>query len=117
VSALDSIRPQLREALAAFETWRKMGYPPEEIFFACGKRGEIAMVLRHDGIDFAYTCGSVEVSQEEAATEWRAAGETWNKKLGSDERKTIYEGSFIRRNVVQLIALMNQKGLRVRKVS
>lgn len=113
--SVDAITPVLREALAAFEVWRKMGYPAEQIFFACDRDGYIAMILRPDKVTFTYACGRTKMTREEATAAWAKAAEIWNTGLTGDERKHIYESSYIRKNVVGLLAGMTRKGLRVKK--
>lgn len=103
----------VQELLALHEAFRKMGYPPGELFVATFKGdGAVQFVLRRGGQQFTV---DVERGLEPAKVleEWARAVTWWNNNETSDaDRSRIYKGSRLigGGNTVSLIAALKMRG-------
>lgn len=104
-------RPLL-EALAAHETLRKLGFTPEQIFIHRNPppQLDIAIVLRHQGKQFAITVGRYD--DDNWLTKWTELVGLYNsKQLPDDELDELYVTSLTGSHHVQLVLALRQKGI------
>lgn len=102
----------IKELLAIHEAFRKLGYPPDELFVATYAGGYIQFVLQHQGKQF--TIDIAQGQDPKAITEeWQKAVAWWNKEAAEEERQAIYLGSVLLGEVgtVSLIHALVAKGV------
>lgn len=102
-----------REALAAWEAYRRLGFEAEEITFVVqpyDTHNGILMQLNTQNKTFAYGCGGVIDKPENIHGVWQHIGTIWNEKLTEKQRHKIYLESKVRKQAVQLLIALNQKG-------
>lgn len=102
----------IKELLAIHEAFRKLNYPPEELFVATYAGGRIQFVLQHQGKQF-----TIDIAQGQdpaaIAEEWQKAVAWWNKEATEEERQAIYMGSVLLEHggTVSLIHALVAKGV------
>lgn len=112
----------IKECWAAHEVFRRLGFPPEDIYVATHQEATtpwipltLFVVLKTQGKEFLVTCGGSYKSQKEADAAFREYSEFINAlKQGafSEEQLTeVYEGSYIVNNSVQLLMALSNKGI------
>jgi len=112
MSTLDSFPRPLLEALAAHETLRKLGFTPDQIFIHQNPPPllDIAVVLRHQGKQFAITVG--QYAAEDWLDKWKELVELFNsKRLPEADFEAFYESSITGTNHVSLLFALQQKGI------
>lgn len=110
---LDSFPRPLLEALAAHETLRKFGFTPDQIFIHQNPPPllDIAVVLRHQGKQFAITVG--RYAEDDWLDRWKELVELFNsRRLSEDEFEAFYDTSLTGAHHVQLLLALDQKGIR-----
>jgi hypothetical protein len=103
----------LLEALAAHEKLRKLGFTPDQIFIHQNPPPllDIAVVLRHQGKQFAITVG--QYAAADWLEKWKELVELFNsKRLPESELNAFYESSITGSNHVSLLLALDQKGIR-----
>lgn len=112
-NTLDAFPRPLLEALAAHETLRKLGFTPDQIFIHQNPPPllDIAVVLRHQGKQFAVTVG--QYAAEDWLDKWKELVALFNShQLPENEFQTFYENSLTGANHVSLLLALDQKGIR-----
>lgn len=118
-----TLSPAIKELLSLHEIFRRLGFLAKDLYVKFGICGQgsppckamhAQFVLQHGGpdaepvlrIDINEDCTDVEAN-------WAAAVEWWNKACGDEtaEVKAIYENSRARRNVDQLLLVLDAKRL------
>jgi len=103
----------LREALAAHEALRRLGFRAEDIFVAYHANG-IFVELHAQGMEFSVGCGMCEpwITQEKFVELWTRAANAWNDdaQMSSTTRRRIYEESHVRNNGARLVVALVDKG-------
>lgn len=113
------LHPVIREALAVFETLRKIGFSSDDIFAGRDpSKGSMFMQLKTQGLEFTITLdgpGNNGWSPEALTELWTAAGKAYNGNGPDDftdtERQDIWEHSGIRRNAIPLMYALVAKGI------
>jgi len=102
----------ITELLAIHEAFRKLGYPPEELFVATYGGGQIQFVLQHQAKQF-----TIDIAKDQdpkaIAEEWQKAVAWWNKEATEEDRQAIYMGSVLLEHggTVSLIHALVAKGV------
>ena len=106
--------PIIREALAAHEVFRKLGFTPDEIFIR-PRPDELFVTVRRSGLEFNFTLGKHDFGDVNTVIAlWVAATEWWN--MGPEaERTEMYERSETRKTVVPLIVALKAKGFAIHR--
>ena len=110
---LSKVHPALRELLAVFEAWRKLGFTSDQIYALpeaiAPDAGLVpALVLRAQGRQFIITAPA-PFPKAEFVDAWIKAAEAWNK--GTDEeRDVVWRGSVVYKHAVPLVTAMIAKG-------
>ena len=109
--------PCICEALAMFETLRRLGFSADQIFCA-HYPNQVAVVLRAQGKEFVITCGDSKMSSEDFYESWKHACSLWNDDepgLSTADREAIYEGSAILKvgGGLGMMAAIQAKGIDV----
>jgi len=110
---LDLFPRPLLEALAAHETLRKLGFTPDQIFIHRNPPPEldIAVVLQHQGKQFAITVG--QYAAETWLAKWTELVALFNaKRIPAAEFQRLYERSLTGRNHVPLLLALQEKGIK-----
>lgn len=106
--------PIIREALAAHEVFRKLGFTPDEIFIR-PRPAELFVTVQRGGLEFNFTLGKHDLGDANSViAEWTAASEWWNNGPEA-ERTELFERSETRKIVVPLIIKLHAKGFAVRR--
>lgn len=112
---LDKYPQAVKEALGYFEAFRRLGYPPEDIYFAVsGPAGHAHSVLRSQGLQFICNTGILPAkywTQEASAALWKEAAEMWNTVQNS-ERMSIWNFSHAKQNATGMLVALHEKGFR-----
>lgn len=102
----------IREALAVFEMYRRLGFSSEKIFFVERTfNGEVGVQVKDErGTTFTAEVGS---TYPEALVDWQKAATSWNDITRESDRQAVYRGSNIIVRGAEMILAMRQKGLDV----
>lgn len=117
-ASLKDFPDYIKEGLAYHEAFRKMGFPPEEIFFGHtdGSDGQgiaIAIVLQAQGKRFTCTIHTgLQEPLKQVQDRWSAATAAWNV-ADDDELDAIWTKSEVCRRKVEFIAAMQARGFRL----
>lgn len=109
---LESYPRPLLEALAAHETLRKLGFTPDQIFMHHNPPPtlDIAVVLRHQGKQFAITVGGY--AEDDWVDKWKELVALFNsKQIPEAEFQAFYDTSITGANHVSLLLALQQKGI------
>lgn len=80
------------ELLALHETFRRLGFPADELFVHIYSGGHVQFALKRNGEQFAVDVGRTE-NPEAVQKEWTEATEWWNTKATNGEMQSIYHFS------------------------
>ena len=105
--------PTCREALATFETFRKLGFAASDIWFeqTVNAQGQRVLVcdLRTQGKTFGIAVG---LADDATSARLHDAAEWWNAQTpGCRHCERIYEGSAIRAHSVDVLLALGAKGI------
>jgi hypothetical protein len=115
----------MREWLFAREAMRRLGFQPDELFFAYEPTGRvissdgdvknygkpvIALILKAQGLQFVWTIGAVDLPADEIKQAWFDAADLWNNSPDNDWRDAGWLKSEACQRSVQLIAMLLAKG-------
>jgi hypothetical protein len=109
-----SISSELRECLALFEAFRKLGYKAEDIYFMLNTNNgchTAHMVLRAEGKEFVCDAGSVKGTPDEIQEQWRRAGNWWNSTT-EENREAVWRGSHVFKNKMDFLMALHTKGFK-----
>lgn len=98
----------LIECICAFEVFRRLGFPSEEIYIASDS-DKIAMILRTQGKEFVYLAGHMSVEPEVLREKWTEMAEKYNAGLVLTDE--IFESSRIMRERIPLLVAIYNKGI------
>lgn len=107
-----NIPPIIREAIAAHEHFRILGYPPEDIYFAPRAR-DLHVAVKHNGEYFHLRIGEHNTSIVELCEQWKQAAAWWNANANGPDKeacKELFETSLVRREAVNIITALALKG-------
>ena len=107
------IHPILREALAAHEVFRKLGFTSDEIFLR-PRPGGLFITVQRAGKEFNLDLGKHDLDMVAVIKQWADATVWWNTGDES-ERQDLLDRSATRLNVVPIIVLLTDKGFVVRR--
>lgn len=107
------IHPIIREALAAHEVFRKLGFTPDEIFVRPSP--ELFVTVRRGGLELNLSIGTHAMNVDDTVAAWTAGAEWWNTTNDEAARHELYEGSATRRNLVPLMVVLKNKGFAVHR--
>jgi hypothetical protein len=120
-----SIGTIIGESWAAMEMLRRMGFPSDDIYIVFGVMGAkdtmydgepcAAVLLKHDGKEFAFTVAPVR-NVELFAKLWQRFIKNVNeKKVDQEELRTIFEQSYCFRHTAEMLAAIREKGFTIPK--
>ena len=110
----DEIHPAFRECLAYYEAFRRLGFPPEDIFFFL-RQGMAYAMLRTQGKEFVCEVGKMDCSPKEFLRKWGHVGAALNSGNIPDKiLSRIYEESFVRANAIAFMTGLTGKGIMAR---
>jgi len=75
----EEIHPALRECLGYFEAFRRLGFPPDDIYFFL-HRGVAYAKLMTQGREFTCSAGLMDCSSEDFMSEWTRVGNAFNAR-------------------------------------
>jgi hypothetical protein len=107
-----------REALAAFEALRKLGFSPEDIFFLTSGADEetkhISVVLLTQGKEFVITTGTIRGSVEEIEKTWKElAGLLASGKIPKNQLDTSWRKSMAHTHAYEFMLAILKKGIQL----
>ena len=105
--------PILREALAAHEVFRKLGFTPDEIFVR-PQPGELFMTVQRTDKEFNLSIGTHDLDTTELIKQWADATVWWNAG-DQAEQQDLFERSEARKNVVTIIVSLTSKGFVIKR--
>lgn len=113
---LDDYPTAIKEGLAYHEAFRRLGFPPDDIYFATYASNHVQIQLKSDGKTFRVDLGMfpARFSQEEIGQMWAKAVELWNT-ADSAEAMSIWNFSHAKNQAVGLLMRMQEKGFRISK--
>lgn len=86
----------LREAMALYELYRKLGFKAEEIFASYNKDQGLMLGIETQGKSSYFRIGSLgNISKDEFAALWRDACECINTTASQDEVDLMYSNSLV----------------------
>jgi hypothetical protein len=113
----ESISPTMRTFLGAWEGFRRMGFPSDNLYLQTSRSIELGgklgayLVLRWRGKEFSVFAGAIE-SEEAASKEYRQVTKAiGSKKVLEADLDRIWEESIVRKMAGPLIAAMMKKGI------
>lgn len=125
----EHIDPTIREWLFAREVMRRIGFAPDEIFFAVHPVGKMiengvhvnynkpTIVLRVEaqGLEFNWTIGPTEVPNEQLESCFERACDDWNNGCNGPEIDQAFKSSKPFRQAIPVMQAMVTKGFVIRK--
>ncbi|MDO8690529.1 MAG: hypothetical protein Q7R39_11060 [Dehalococcoidia bacterium] len=105
----ETLEQALNEALAIHETFRRLGFPADDIFVGADIE-KFYVELRSQGKTFIVTCGLGNYDDEEIRHLWPVRATAWNTTMTFEEREAIYRNSSILSRAVQLLSALKQRG-------
>ena len=100
----------LREAVAAFVAFRRLGFPSSAIYLAPSD-GRVAMTVKWEGEDFTVACGVADgMTREEISRKWWAIASAI-QRAPQDELDQLYGESLVRRQSFDMVVALQAKGL------
>jgi len=115
---LAEVHPVLKQALGFFETFRKMGFTPDEIFVAydrMGQAGRVQVVLKAQDKTFSCDAGLVTFDGDRFKELWAEASEVWNGQASDEEREQLWNESWVRKNATNFILALAARGFNFNK--
>lgn len=111
------LRPAIREALAAHEGLRRLGFPPEDIFLRPQtiKKGIhlIHVHLRVQGHEFNIAVAAFDGEEDELQKQWEKAVTWWNTEATDAQLDEIWSSSMMYRNGQELVAQLLSRGIKI----
>jgi hypothetical protein len=121
------MNPRLLEWLFAREVARRLGFTPDELYFAVSPSGRvldvatgmvseyqqpiIGLQICRDGITFGWTIGPIDLPLDKIQGAYEAACAAWNRgEIASHEAFLVSRPC---RQAVQLMTALRAKGLRL----
>lgn len=105
--------PILREALAAHEVFRKLGFAPDEIFLR-PQPSELFVTVQRADKEFNLSLGAHDLDMVAVIKQWADATAWWNTG-DNGERQDLFERSEVRKNVVLIIVALTEKGFAIKR--
>ena len=103
-------QPQaLREAVAVFEAFRRLGFPSSAIYLV-PSHGSVAIRVVWEGNDFTVTCGPAPGTAEEIAAQWTEIASAI-PTVPESHLDHVYVNSLVRRQSVDMLVALQAKGL------
>ena len=106
--------PIIREALAAHEVFRKLGFTPDEIFLR-PRPGELFVTVQRGGLEFNLDLGDHDIDDTNRVIALWAAGADWWNTGPEPERRELFDTSEVRKSAVMIIAALQAKGFAVHR--
>lgn len=101
----------VEELLATHETFRRLGFPAEELFVDMFNDGHVQFALRHQGETFTIDIGRVP-DKVGFQKEWREACAWWNgDEATQGERMAVYQFSTISGRHAELLTALQKRKL------
>ena len=120
---LRGVHPSLLEALAVYETYRRVGFKPDQIYAGAVMQNicignvktneEARLVIttvRVGDKEFTAQAGPWDKTQEEFAKDWEDVANKWNT-TSEDERHEVWENSLTRQHATMLLVAIQAKGI------
>jgi hypothetical protein len=105
--------PIIREALAAHEVFRKLGFMPDEIFIR-PRPNELFVTVQRAGKEFNLSLGAHDLDMVAVIKQWADATAWWNTG-DNGERQELFDRSEVRKNVVPIIVSLTDKGFAIKR--
>ena len=123
------MNPVIKEWLFARELVRRIGFTPDEIFFACFPSGRtirddvitdhphpvIGLELKRGDLTFRWMIGPVAMPADEIRRDYEAAVEAWNAGLVPSQEE--FRASNAYRQAIPLMVALKDKGFVLAKAS
>ena len=106
--------PIIREALAAHEVFRKLGFTSDEIFIRPTRQNELFVTVQRAGKEFNFSLGQHDLAMVDVIKQWADATVWWNTGDNA-ERQDLFDRSEVRKNVVPIIVSLTSKGFAVKR--
>lgn len=124
MAVFDNIDPTIRDWLYAREIMRRLGFGPDEIFFAVHPLGwmiENGKEIKHNkpvivcrvqaqGLEFNWDIGITEVPDNQIEEAFEKACEIWNTTPDGPERDRAFKSSMPFRSAIPMMGAMKNKG-------
>lgn len=113
---LSELHPIWREALACYESLRRVGFCPDDIYLSRHDDGRMMLVVQSAryGLVVNLAAGnSAELGArpiDELSGEWQAAANLWNE-AAADETQELYANSLIRRHSSKMVVDLVSHGI------
>ncbi len=105
----ETLEQALNEALAVHEAFRRLGFPPEDIFVGADIE-KLFVELRSQGKTLLVTCGEGIYDQADIERLWEAKATAWNTTMTFEEREAIYRPSSVLKQAIKLLFALRIKG-------
>lgn len=114
----------MREWLCAREIMRRLGFPADDLFFACQPAGlvvengvhadlgkpVIMLLLKTQKKQFSWIVGTVDIPAEKVEQAFADACELWNTSPDDDWRDQAFFNSMAYAKKIDLLQVLKQKG-------
>lgn len=115
------VKVSIETALAFHEAFRRLGYPPADIFVAVNELEGVGVVpwvvLRSPLLpESVYLAISPEpyslAEQQEFLESWPKVAVAWNETMTHDERMKLWRSSYVANHTADFVMMMLSKGHR-----
>jgi len=108
-----NVHQVLREALAVFELFRKLGFSADQIYLVINDTRDVVVELHvEDQSGGGVRVGALppEISREEAFAKWKEIAEHM-REVPEIELRTLWAGSMARVRAVQIMTAIRMRGI------
>lgn len=120
----EDLDPGMREWLCAREIMRRLGFPADDLYFACQLAGlviedgvfadlgkpVIMLLLKTQNKEFSWIVGTVDTPADKVDQTYIDACELWNTSPDSGWRDRMYFASMAYAKKIDLVKILKQKG-------
>ena len=113
---LSELHPIWREALACYESLRRVGFCSDDIFLCRHDDGRMMMFVQSARYGLVVNLAEGDPAElgalplDELAGEWRAAAQLWNE-ASADETQELYASSLIRLQSTKMVVDLVSHGI------
>lgn len=114
--SIANVHPVLREALAVFELFRKIGFSADQIYFVIPDSRDVAVELHVGTETGAVRVGSLppSMSRDDAFAKWQEIARHMSE-IPEAELTALWERSEARRSSVQIMTAIRLRGIALPK--
>lgn len=116
---LTDFNPIIKESLAAWEMFRRMGFPAKDIYIAMGKTGtgdnvSVSIEVHQETLRASVRIGTTFMHRNTILRDWDEAAKIWNDdETSSLERDELWEPSNARADGVMIMLRLHNLGFTI----